>query len=158
MGRDAVVSTCGTTKDCPGIFGTGDRHYDVLTFPNGPGAACATITTTAPAGSTTQPILPVAYLNSYIPPVVGMTDNICINYLGDPGSSPNTVDSFSVDVPANETLVVVVEEVNASQPPGSAYTVEVSGLVGDGWAPALAAAAARLRFPRLSAGFMATAS
>ena len=47
LGRNAVVSFCGTAKVCPGIFGTGDRHYDVLTFPNGPGAACATITTTA---------------------------------------------------------------------------------------------------------------
>ena len=30
-----------------------------------------------------------------------------------------------MDVPANETLVVVVEEVNASQPPGSAYLPRV---------------------------------
>ena len=64
-----------------------------------------------------------------------MTDNICINYLGDPGASPNTVNSFSVDVPANQTLVVVVEEANLAQPPGSTYTVEVSGLVGDGVGP-----------------------
>ena len=135
LGRNAVVSFCGTAKVCPGIFGTGDRHYDVLTFPNGPAAACATITTTAPGGTTTQPIIPVAYLNNYVPPVPGMTDNICINYLGDPGASPNTVNSFSVDVPANQTLVVVVEEANLAQPPGAAYTVEVSGLVGDGVGP-----------------------
>lgn len=135
LGRNAVGSGCGMAKVCPGIFGTGDRHYDVLTFPNGPGAACVTITTTAPAGSATQPIIPVAYLNAYVPPVVGMTDNICINYLGDPGGSPNTVNSFSVDVPANQTLVVVVEEANAAQPTPTEYTVEVSGLVGDGVGP-----------------------
>lgn len=135
LGRNAVVSNCGTAKVCPDIFGTGNRHYDVLTFPNGPGAACATITTTAPAGSTTQPIIPVAYLNNYIPPVVGMTGNICINYLGDPGGSPNTVNTFSVDVPALATLVVVVEEANLAQPPGAAYTVQVSGLVGNGVGP-----------------------
>ena len=72
---------------------------------------------------------------------MGTTDNICINYLGDPGGSPNTVNSFSVDVPANQTLVVVVEEANAAQPPGSTYTVEVSGLVGDGVGPGPCAAA-----------------
>ena len=102
---------------------------------NGPGAACVTITTTAPNGSVTHPIIPVAYLNNYIPPTVGNTGTICTNYLGDPGGSPNTVNTFSVDVPAMETLLVVVEEANAAQPPGTPYTVEVSGLVGNGVGP-----------------------
>ena len=132
LGRNGIASGCGTAKACPNIFGTGNRHYDVLTFPNGPGAACATITTTAPAGSATMPIIPVAYLNSYVPPGVGTGGNICVNYLGDPGGSPNTVNTFSVNVPALATLVVVVEEANASQPSGSAYSVQVSGLVGNG--------------------------
>ncbi len=135
LGRNAVASICGTAKVCPDIFGTGNRRYDVLSFPNGPGAACVTITTTAPNGSATQPIIPVAYLNEYIPPTVGNTGTICTNYLGDPGGSPNTVNSFSVDVPAGETLLVVVEEANASQTPGAPYTVEVSGLVNDGMGP-----------------------
>ncbi len=135
LGRNAVASVCGTAKVCPGIFGTGDRRYDVLSFANGPGAACVTITTTAPNGSLTQPIIPVAYLNNYIPPTVGNTGTICTNYLGDPGGSPNTVNSFSVDVPAMETLLVVVEEANAAQTPGAPYTVEVSGLVGNGVGP-----------------------
>jgi hypothetical protein len=47
----------------------------------------------------------------------------------------NTTNTFSVDVPANQTLVVVVEETNASQTPGSTYTLEVSGLVGNGVGP-----------------------
>ncbi|MEO7724192.1 MAG: hypothetical protein ABIU29_05820, partial [Chthoniobacterales bacterium] len=96
---------------------------------------CVTITTTAPNGSLTQPIIPVAYLNNYIPPTVGNTGTICTNYLGDPGGSPNTVNSFSVNVPAMETLLVVVEEANAAQTPGAPYTVEVSGLVGNGVGP-----------------------
>ncbi|MGI8435394.1 MAG: dockerin type I domain-containing protein [Chthoniobacterales bacterium] len=133
MGRNAVASVCGTAKACPGIFGSGNRRYDVLTFPNGPAAACATITTTAPGGAVT-PVVPVAYLNSYVPPTVGNTGTICTNYLGDPGGSPNTVNSFSVDVPANATLVVVVEDANATQV-DSAYTVQVSGLVGNGSGP-----------------------
>ncbi|MGI8956557.1 MAG: hypothetical protein ACR2II_06550 [Chthoniobacterales bacterium] len=130
MGRNTVVSLCGTAKACPGIFGSGNRRYDVLTFPNGPGAACVTITTTAPGGSGT-PVIPVAYLGSYVPPGVGTGTNICTNYLGDPGGSPNTVNSFAVDVPANQTLVVVVQDANASQV-DSAYSVQVSGLVGSG--------------------------
>jgi hypothetical protein len=137
LGRNGLVSSCGTAKVCPGIFGTGNRRYDVLSFPNGPGDACATISTTSTNTTGGGAILSVAYLNNYIPPVVGMTDNICINYLGDPGGSPafNTTNTFSVDVPANQTLVVVVEETNASQTPGSTYTLEVSGLVGDGVGP-----------------------
>ena len=47
LGRNGLVSGCGTAKACPGILGTGNRRYDVLTFPNGPGVACAKITTTA---------------------------------------------------------------------------------------------------------------
>jgi len=137
LARNGLVSSCGTAKVCPGIFGTGNRRYDVLTFPNGTGAACATIATTATNTTAGGAILSVAYLNNYVPPVVGMTDNICINYLGDPGASPafNATNTFSVDVPANQTLVVVVEETNAAQTPGSTYTVEVSGLVGDGVGP-----------------------
>jgi hypothetical protein len=74
----------------------------------------------------------VAYLNSYTPPGVGSGGNICINYLGDPGASPNTTNSFSVDIPANATFVVAVQEANANQAAGSTYTVEVAGLVGTG--------------------------
>ncbi len=133
MGRNAVVSNCGTAKPCPTIFGSGNRRYDVLTFANGPGAACATITTTAPGGTGT-PVVPVAYLNSYTPPGVGTGGNICLNYLGDPGGSPNTVNSFSVDVPANATLVVVVQDANANQA-NSSYSVQVAGLVGNGVGP-----------------------
>ncbi len=137
LGRNGLVSSCGAAKACPGIFGTGNRRYDVLTFPNGPGAACATIATTATNTTAGGAILSVAYLNSYVPPGVGTGDNICINYLGDPGGSPgfNATNTFSVDVPANQTLVVVVEETNASQTPGSTYTLEVSGLVGGGMGP-----------------------
>ena len=137
MGRNGVVSVCGTAKACPGIFGTGNRHYDVLTFPNGPGAACATIATTATNATAGGVIVPVAYLNSYTPPGVGTGSNICTNYLGDPGGSPafNTTNSFAVDVPANQTLVVVVEETGANQTAGSTYTVQVSGLVGNGTGP-----------------------
>jgi hypothetical protein len=137
LGRNGLVSSCGTAKVCPGSLGTGNRRYDVLTFPNGPGAACATIATTATNTTAGGAILSVAYLNTYIPPTPGNTGTICTNYLGDPGGSPafNATNTFTVDVPANQTLVVVVEETNAAQTPGSTYTLEVSGLVGDGVGP-----------------------
>ncbi len=132
LGRNAVVSNCGTAKPCPGVLGTGNRRYDVLTFPNGPAAACVTITTTATGGGAAANIIPAAYLGSYVAPTVGNTGTICTNYLGDPGASPNPVNSFSVDIPANATLVVVVQEANAAQAAGSTYSVQVSGLVGNG--------------------------
>jgi hypothetical protein len=137
LGRNGLVSGCGTAKVCPDILGTGNRRYDVLTFPNGPGAACATIATTSTNSTGGGNIIPAAYLNNYVPPVVGMTGNICINYLGDPGGSPafGATNTFSVDVPANQTLVVVVQEANLGQPAGSTYTVQVSGLVGNGVGP-----------------------
>jgi hypothetical protein len=130
LGRNAVVSACGTAKACPGILGAGNRRYDVHTFVNGPAAACAMITTTATGGGASANIIPAAYLNSYTPPGVGTPGNICINYLGDPGGSPTDTNSFAVNVPANATLVVVVQEANASQPAGSTYNVQVAGLVG----------------------------
>ena len=137
LGRNGLVSGCGTAKACPGILGTGNRRYDVLTFPNGPLAACATIATTATNVTAGGAIIPVAYLNTYVPPTPGNQGTICTNYLGDPGGSPafNTTNSFSVNVPANQTLVVVVQEANLNQPAGSTYTVQVSGLVGNGVGP-----------------------
>ena len=74
---------------------------------------------------------------AYVPPTPGNQGTICTNYLGDPGGSPafNTTNSFSVDVPANQTLVVVVQEANLGQAAGSTYTVQVSGLVGNGVGP-----------------------
>ena len=136
LGRNGLVSSCGTAKACPGILAgsTGNRRYDVLTFPNGPLASCATIATTATNVTAGGNIIPAAYLNTYVPPTPGNQGTICTNYLGDPGGSPafNTTATFSVDVPANQTLVVVVQEANLDQPAGSTYTVQVSGLVGNG--------------------------
>jgi hypothetical protein len=130
LGRNQVVSACGTAKTCPGVLGAGGRRYDVHTFVNGPAPTCATITTTAVGGGASGNIIPAAYLGSYTPPGVGTGTNICTNYLGDAGGSPTTSNSFSVNIPANATLAVVVQEANASQPAGSTYSVQVAGLVG----------------------------
>ncbi|MGZ9159341.1 MAG: dockerin type I domain-containing protein, partial [Nitrospira sp.] len=63
----------------------------------------------------------VAYLGSF------NSGNIALNYLGDPGGSPLPFQTFSVDVPANATVILVVSEVNLQGACGS-YDVVVTGL------------------------------
>src|SRR5262249_15462431 len=53
-------------------------------------------------------------------------NNICTNWIGDSGSSPNPDQAFQVDVDAGQTLVVVVSEVNHAG--CVAYTVTITGL------------------------------
>lgn len=124
MGRNAVASECGNPKACPGPLGSGPRLYDLYSFQNaGSDTACATITVTASCSNATNPIMVAAYLDSFNP------NDLCENYLGDPGVSPNPSNSFSVDVPAGQTLLVNVHEINAGLAGCSGYTLSVSGLV-----------------------------
>ncbi|HXI90883.1 MAG TPA: carboxypeptidase regulatory-like domain-containing protein [Blastocatellia bacterium] len=131
LGRNAVTSACNAVKACPGAIDPAPnanttRKFHNHNFVNGPTAACATITFTANCNTTTNPVIPVAYLGSFNP------SNLCTNYLGDPGGSPATVGvpiSFAVNVPANGTLVVCVQEINHNQGGCSGYTVTVSGLI-----------------------------
>jgi len=66
-------------------------------------------------------IFTAAYLGSFDP------ENICTNWIGDSGSSPNPEQAFDVDVDNGQTLVIVVSEVttDAGCP---AYTLTVTGL------------------------------
>jgi hypothetical protein len=126
LGRDGVTSACGTAKVCPGPLGTGPRLYDIYSFTNQGGVtACATITLTAGCSPATNPIIAVAYLGSFDPA------NLCTNYLGDPGGSPNLTNSFKVNVPAGATLLLNVHEINAGLLGCSSYTLNVSGLYCD---------------------------
>jgi hypothetical protein len=70
-------------------------------------------------------IFTAAYLGSFDP------NNICNNWIGDSGSSPNPEQAFQVNVDNGQTLVVVVSEVtpNAGCP---SYTVTITGLCGGG--------------------------
>ena len=129
LGRN-FASACGVPKACPGIFGTGNRLYRTHTLTNGPGASCVTVQTTPSCSSATNPILTVAYMNTYVPPQVGNTGTICTNYLGD-SATVGTGNTFGFDLPANATLVLVVEEANAGTPGCSGYTLTVNGLVGN---------------------------
>ncbi len=123
--RSGVPQTCPASTTCA-IFGDPTpRHYDSYTFTNTTGSTqCVTIdTNTACTG--TNFIFTAAYLGSFDP------NNICTNWIGDSGFSPNPEQAFQVDVPAGGTLVVVVNEVtpNAGCP---AYTVTITGLCGGG--------------------------
>jgi hypothetical protein len=126
LGRNGISSICGTNKANPGTLGAGNRSYDLYTFVNGPTATCVTIGLTPACPAATNPIIDVAYLNSFNPA------DITQNYRGDPGGSPNTgsTATFSVDVPAGATLLVNVHEINAATG-CSGYTLTVSGLVGN---------------------------
>ncbi|HEY2124919.1 MAG TPA: post-COAP-1 domain-containing protein, partial [Chthoniobacterales bacterium] len=127
LGRNgpAGISTCAG-KPCPGPLSSGNRRYDLINFVNGPVDACVTIHTDTSSNPAVTPILTKAHLGSYDP-----TD-FCVNYLGDSSLVAATSYDFSVELPANGTLVVVVED-SGNNPvtpatPSVPYTGLVSGL------------------------------
>ncbi|PYX88582.1 MAG: hypothetical protein DMG67_16830, partial [Acidobacteria bacterium] len=107
--RSGFPQTCPATTTCA-IFGDATpHHYDSYTFTNTTGSTqCVHIDT-----NTADPA------------------NICNNWIGDSGSSPNPDQPFDVDVNNGDTLVVVVSEVtpDAGCP---AYTLTVTGLCAGG--------------------------
>lgn len=118
ISRARDPSTCSLSPDIttqPGSFA-----YDAYTFKNKGPATCVTFTLdTACRG--TQDIFAVAYTGSFNPA------NISTNHAGDMGRSLPFSNNFSVSVPANSNVVLVVSEVVA----GGAcpdYTVTVTGL------------------------------
>ncbi len=120
LGRNGLIQLCDTPKACPGGLGAGGRSFDTINFVNsGPLAACATITLSSPGGVN---LIAATYLNSYNP----ADTTFCNNYLGDPGGSSTTA-QWESTVPAGQTLVVVIMEVNAGTP-ATPYSVTVEGL------------------------------
>ena len=102
------------------VFGDASpHHYDEYTFTNTTGATqCVTVdTNTACTG--TNFIFIAAYLDSFDP------DNICTNWIGDSGSSPNPDQPFQFNVDDGQTFVVVVSEVTPEAGCPS-YTVTVT--------------------------------
>jgi hypothetical protein len=121
--RNSVESGCGTAKPNPGLTDNGILFkFDAYTFTNPPGATvCITIITEA--GANNQ-ILTAAYIDSFNP------GDVQANYLGDSGNSDKTR-SFSFNVPANRSFVVVQSRVNnAGNPPSLGYSFRVLGLPG----------------------------
>jgi hypothetical protein len=123
LNRDGDISTCGTPKTCPGTTGTGTRRYDAYTFTNcSTAASCITVDLSTTCVGNSQ-LFVAAYLGSFDP------NNICTNYLADPGTSPGAVPlGFSFNVPAGATFTVVVNEINAGGGVGCGYTLDLGGL------------------------------
>jgi hypothetical protein len=138
--RDGTGTACGTPEACPGPSDTTPgRHYDVYTFHN-PSATSQCVTVSIFGAecnvATGNLIFSGAYLTSYDP------TNVCTNYLGDSGSSPDTAPAlYGFDAPAGATFQVVVNEVTANTG-CPAYNLEVSAgsLVGPPTATATATA------------------
>jgi hypothetical protein len=100
---------------------TGPRHYDSYTFTNTSGSAqCATVTLTT-ACTSTEAIYAAAYLGSFNPA------NLCQNWIADLADSPNPGATFSFNVPAGATVVIIVHGVE-SNGTCSSYTLDVSNI------------------------------
>ncbi len=128
--RSGFPQTCPASTSCA-TFGDGlPRHYDSYTFTNTTGASqCVTIdTNTACTG--TNFIFTAAYLGSFDP------NNICTNWIGDSGFSPNPDQPFQVDVADGQTFVVVVSEVTPDAGcAGYTVTITPSSICGGGGTP-----------------------
>jgi subtilisin-like proprotein convertase family protein len=97
-------SVCGTAKPFPGIVNpTITFSFDQYSFTNNGPAACVTFDLDTACAGNTQ-LFAVAYLGSYDP------TNLAKNYLGDLGMTSPGSTTFSVDVPANATVVLVVQQ------------------------------------------------
>lgn len=125
--RDAIPSTCAG-KACPGTFSAGTFTTDAYTFSNDSGApACVTVnfdpnTGAGPCGTAVHAI---AYLGTYDP------TNICLNYIGDVGSS--VTQPFSFTVPAGQAFIIVIGANSSGGGIGCTYAFSVVGdICGEG--------------------------
>ena len=118
--RDGIPDTCSGPNDPCQIGSAGTFHYDAYTYTNLQNTEqCITVNLTTTCG-VNNAIYGATYISSFNP------GSICTNYLAGAGNSPNPVASYSFNVPANATFVVVISEVNANSG-CSEYTVEVVG-------------------------------
>src|SRR5438874_3506746 len=133
--RSGIPQTCPSSNTCA-IFGDPTpHHYDSYTFTNTTGSTqCVTIDTNTGCTGTNF-IFTAAYVGSFDP------NNICSNWIGDSGFSPNPDQPFQVDVDNGQTLIVVVSEVT-SDAGCPAYTLTVTGLCAGGTSPTPTATAA----------------
>ena len=123
LNRSGIPQTCPASNSCEVAGDQLLHHYDSYTFTNTSGSTqCVTIDTNS-ACSGVRFIFTAAYLGSFDP------KNICTNWIGDSGFSPDPDQAFQVEVPDGQTLVVVVSNFTAN---GTcpAYTLTVGGLCG----------------------------
>lgn len=121
LSRNGVVSSCAAPKSCPGVFDTAGRSYDAYTYVNTTSTTACITVRLDDRGCGGNDLFSAAYLGSYDP------TNVCTNYLADAGGSPAVVGSYSFNVPAGATFVVVVHEVYGGQGCGL-YNLRISGL------------------------------
>ena len=119
--RQGNASVCGAQKSFPGISDTTARTYDQYTFTNNGPATCVTFEINSACNAEGTPLFAAAYLGSFNPA------NLATNYRGDTGALLSEFKTFAVDVPANATVVLVVNEVTAGAACPS-YDVIVRGL------------------------------
>jgi len=126
--RSGIPQTCPASTTCA-TFGDGlPRHYDEYTFTNTTGATqCETVDTNT-ACTATNFIFVAGYLGSFDPA------NICTNWIGDSGFSPNPDQPFQFNLDDGQTVVIVVSEVTPDAG-CTGYTVTVSGICGGGVTP-----------------------
>jgi subtilisin-like proprotein convertase family protein len=124
LNRNGISSSCATPKSCNIFTASGSRAFDAYTFPNTSGAdACAQVhfAVNTASGANYQVN---AYLDSYDP------NNICTNYLADPGLSsgggPQMPTDMSFTVPNGHSVVLVVHTTNPGET-GGLYTLTVLG-------------------------------
>jgi hypothetical protein len=121
LGRDGVISSCAAAKPSPGlVVASGARHYDSYTYTNSSGSGeCVTVGLTQTSGTLGE-LFTAAYLGSFNP------SDPSVNYLADPGTSPgalNTPVTYAFFLPAGQTVVVVVHEVDPDGCIGCNYTL-----------------------------------
>ncbi len=118
LSRNGVRSSCGSGKSCPTPNDSSTRRYDSYSFLNsGSATSCVTVGLTQ---SCSAPLYVQAYLGNFDP------NNLCANFLADPGDSgPQT---FSFNVPSGATFTVVVQELDPGTGSGCNYNINVGGL------------------------------
>lgn len=120
--RDGVHSVCGVAKAYPGDFGSGGFHYKTYALQNTsatPDCVTLNLKNTDPDG--TKQVHLVAYTGSFNPA------NISQNYLGDTGQSSisGAVESMSVTIPGNTTIILVATEPAANTVFTADFTITV---------------------------------
>jgi hypothetical protein len=121
--RSGIPQTCPASTSCATFGDVTPRHYDSYTFTNTTGSPQCLMIDTNTACTGTNFIFIAAYLGSFDP------NNICTNWIGDSGGSPNPDQPFSVNLAAGQTVVVVVSEVTPNAG-CSGYTLTITGLCG----------------------------
>lgn len=119
INRNGVHSACGTAKPYPGDLGSGNFHYKTYALSNTSATPdCVTLSLKNTDPDPTKQVHLVAYTGSFNPA------NISQNYLGDIGESSlnGAVQSMSVTIPGNTTIILVATEPTAN----TAFTADFS--------------------------------